>query len=86
MSNQLETLKNKLNKAIKNRDLIESARQSQIGALTQFVAKLSLVCKGQDLELDNKLAKFRALLIKGVDFELLSPLIEEISSLLKIGL
>lgn len=83
MSNQLETLQNKLNKAIKNRDIIETARQSQLGTLTQFVAKLSLVCKGQDLELDNKLAKFRALLNKGVDFEVLSPFIDEISSILK---
>lgn len=84
MSNQLETLQNKLNKAIKNRDLIETTRQTQLSALTQFVARLSLVCKGQDLELDNKLAKLRALLNKGVDFEVLSPFIEEISNILKI--
>jgi len=84
VSNQLETLQNKLNKAIKNRDLIETTRQTQLSALTQFVARLSLVCKGQDLELDNKLAKLRALLNKGVDFEVLSPFIEEISNILKI--
>jgi diguanylate cyclase (GGDEF)-like protein len=83
VSNQLETLQNKLNKAIKNRDLIETTRQTQLSALTQFVARLSLVCKGQDLELDNKLAKLRALLNKGVDFEVLSPFIEEISNILK---
>lgn len=83
MSNQLEILQNKLNKAIKNRELIETTRQSQVSTLTQFVAKLSLVCKGQDLELDNKLAKFRALLNKGVDFEILSPFIDEISNILK---
>ncbi|PAJ76354.1 GGDEF domain-containing protein [Pseudoalteromonas sp. NBT06-2] len=83
MTNQLEILQKKLNKAIKNRDLIETTRQSQLGALTQFVAKLSLVCKGQDLELDNKLAKFRALLNKGVDFEILFPFIDEITNILK---
>ncbi|SFC14953.1 GGDEF domain-containing protein [Pseudoalteromonas denitrificans] len=83
MSNQLEILQKKLNKAVKNRELIESARQTQLGALTQFASKLSLVCKGQDLELDNKLAKFRSLLSKGVDFEILSPLIEEITNILR---
>jgi len=81
--NQLEILQKKLHNAIKNRDLIESTRKSQLGALTQFVAKLSLVCKGQDLELDNKLAKFRSLLNKGVDFEVLSPFINEVSNILK---
>ena len=84
MANQteLESLQKKLRSAVKNRDVVEQARQSQVSSLVQFVAKLSLTCKGLDLELDNRLAKFRAAINKGVDFEILKPLLDEITLLL----
>ena len=73
----------KLKQAIEQRIVIESARKTQVDTLSNFAAKLSLSCKGLDIELDNRLAKFRSALNKGVSFEHLSPLINDILVLLK---
>ncbi|WP_348981628.1 GGDEF domain-containing protein [Pseudoalteromonas arctica] len=83
MSQQLEVLNKKLKQAIDTRMVVEHARKHQVDTLTHFAAKLSLSCKGMDIELDNRLAKFRSALAKGVDFELFAPQIGEILTLLK---
>ncbi len=83
MSQQVSILRTKLDSAIKGRKQLEHAYKVQVDYLTQFIAKLSLVCKGLDLELDNRLAKYRSTIQKGVDYEQLVPLLEEISKLFK---
>lgn len=83
MSQQLEVLNKKLKQAIDTRMVIEHARKHQVDTLSNFAAKLSLSCKGMDIELDNRLAKFRSALTKGVDFEIFAPLIDDILALLK---
>lgn len=83
MSQQVTILRTKLDSAIKGRKQVEKAHKVQIDYLTQFIAKLSLVCKGLDLELDNRLAKYRSTIQKGIDYEQLLPLLDEISLLFK---
>ncbi|TMP76873.1 GGDEF domain-containing protein, partial [Pseudoalteromonas phenolica] len=60
-------MEQKLKQAIDSRKVIESARKHQVDTLSNFAAKLSLSCKGLDIELDNRLAKFRSALNKGMD-------------------
>jgi diguanylate cyclase len=57
-------LKKKLDLAISSRAEIETDLKSQSSLLIKFIEKLSLVCKGMDITLDNKLAKLRLLLKK----------------------
>ncbi|ATG79976.1 GGDEF domain-containing protein [Pseudoalteromonas sp. B131b] len=83
MSDKSNATDKKLKQAIDARMAVEDARKYQVDTLSDFSAKLSLSCKGLDTELDNRLAKFRAALIKGVSFEDLSPLISETIVLLK---
>ncbi|WP_105188966.1 GGDEF domain-containing protein [Pseudoalteromonas sp. T1lg48] len=82
MSEQLEALRKKLHSAISQRQTIEMTRQEQVSTLAQFIAKLSLVCKGIDLELDNRLASFRKHLQQGAHFQELGPIIAELTTLL----
>ena len=83
MSEKSNATDKKLKQAIDARMAVEDARKYQVDTLTNFSAKLSLSCKGLDTELDNRLAKFRNALTKGVSFEHLSPLIDETIVLLK---
>ena len=83
MSGSSNTVEKKLKQAIESRRVIESARKHQVGTLSNFAAKLSLCCKGLDIELDNRLAKFRSALNKGIEFEYFSPLVDDILALLK---
>lgn len=83
MQQQHDLLNKKLKQAIDARTVVEDARKHQVEVLSQFAAKLSLSCKGLDIELDNRLAKFRSALKKGVDFNLLSPFIDDVLGLLK---
>ncbi len=83
MQQQHEALNKKLKQAIDARIVVEDARKHQIEVLSQFAAKLSLSCKGLDVELDNRLAKFRNAIKKGVDFNILKPFIDDVLSLLK---
>ena len=76
MSENSNAVDKKLKQAIEARVAIENARRLQVDTLSNLTAKLSLSCKGLDIELDNKLAKFRSSLNKGVGFEILSPLSE----------
>jgi diguanylate cyclase (GGDEF)-like protein len=57
-------LKKKLDLAITSRADIETDLKSQSSLLIKFIEKLSLVCKGMDITLDNKLADLRLLLKK----------------------
>ncbi|MBU2893966.1 GGDEF domain-containing protein [Colwellia sp. D2M02] len=61
---QLDTLQKKLDSAIDSRRTLEEDFKTQSTLLIQFISKLSLVSKGVDLELDNRLAKLRALFTK----------------------
>ncbi|HAT42537.1 MAG TPA: GGDEF domain-containing protein [Rheinheimera sp.] len=63
--------------------MLEDTYESQFKILTQFVSRLSLVCKGIDIELDNKLARFRQELANGTDLEKLLPQLEQTSEHLK---
>lgn len=83
MSRSSNTVEQKLKQAIDSRKVIESARQHQVSTLSNFAAKLSLSCKGLDTELDNRLAKFRSALNRGMSFEDFSPLVDDILALLK---
>lgn len=83
MSRSSNTVEQKLKQAIDSRKVIESARQHQVSTLSNFAAKLSLSCKGLDTELDNRLAKFRSALNKGMSFEDFAPLVDDILALLK---
>ncbi len=56
---QLSSLEKKLASAITSRAELESDLASQSSIFLKFINKLSLVCKGMDLELDNRLADLR---------------------------
>ena len=62
---QLRQLKTKLDASIQARSTLEEDFNKRSALLTDFLVKLSHLCKGQDLELDNRIAKLRALLKKG---------------------
>src|SRR5690606_35412910 len=55
----------------------------QFKILALFVSRLSLACKGVDVDLDNRLAKLRTELNRGTDLEKLLPFIEGTSENLK---
>ena len=59
---EITLLKKKLELAITSRADVEKDLNSQSSLLITFIEKLSLVCKGMDITLDNKLAKLRLLL------------------------
>lgn len=80
--NQVELYKKKLNDALKTRQELERTYQTQFATMTQFINRLSNVCKGIDTELDNRLGKLRSVLQKNPDLENISFLIEDISLLL----
>ncbi len=79
---QVKELKKKLNAAIKSRSVLEEDFKSQSSQLIQFIGKLSQVCKGIDLKLDNKLANLRTLLTKSAPLAEIELQINEISKLL----
>ena len=70
--------------ALKARKQLEDTYESQFKILTNFVSRLSLVCKGIDIDLDNKLAKLRQELAKGIDLEKIMPFIEATTEQLKL--
>lgn len=70
--------------ALKARKQLEDTYESQFKILTNFVSRLSLVCKGIDIDLDNKLAKLRQELAKGIDLEKILPFIEATTEQLKL--
>lgn len=83
MKEQFNALKNKLETAIISRATLEKDFNSQTTLLIQFITKLSHVCKGIDLELDNRLAKLRLALTKSAPISEIEKLISIISTLLQ---
>ncbi len=77
------SIKQQLATAVKARKQLEDTYESQFQILTQFVARLSLVCKGIDVELDNRLARLRQQLANGTDLEKLLPQIDATTEHLK---
>jgi diguanylate cyclase (GGDEF)-like protein len=80
---ELILLKKKLDLAISSRAEIETDLKSQSSLLIKFIEKLSLVCKGMDITLDNKLAKLRLLLKKSASLPDIQAHIEATSILLQ---
>lgn len=76
-------LKQQLSEAVSARQSLERTYTQQFKLLAQFVLRLSLLCKGIDLELDNRLAKLRTELAKNADLEKLMPFLEETSNSLQ---
>ncbi|WP_350432857.1 GGDEF domain-containing protein [Shewanella sp. H8] len=56
---QISLMKQKLNAAKLALEEINTDRNEKLKVLIQFITHLSLACKGQNIELDNKLAKLR---------------------------
>lgn len=69
-------LKIQLASALKARKQLEDTYEGQFKILTNFVSRLSLVSKGIDVDLDNKLARLRQELAKGIDLEKILPFID----------
>lgn len=80
---QLQTLQKKLDNAIQSRAVVEEDLKYQSSLLLQFISKLSLVCKGMNTELDNKLATLRSNLTKSASFNDIERQLNAISQLLK---
>ncbi|WP_440873803.1 diguanylate cyclase [Thalassotalea sp. PLHSN55] len=80
---QVERLKRKLESAVSSRAILESDFKTQTSLLIQFIGKLSQVCKGIDLELDNKLANLRSMLNKSAPLSEIEHQIGVISQLLQ---
>lgn len=62
--NQSKVLQTKLNAAIASRASLEEDFKSQSSMLIEFINKLSLLSRGMDIKLDNRLAQLRGLLTK----------------------
>lgn len=75
--------KQQLSNALKARKALEDTYEAQFKILALFVSRLSLACKGVDVDLDNRLAKLRTELSRGTDLEKLLPFIEGTSENLK---
>ncbi|MGL6121816.1 MAG: GGDEF domain-containing protein, partial [Shewanella sp.] len=58
-ASELTLLQQKLHSAKLALDEVNEDRNAKLQTLLQFIGHLSLACKGQNLELDNKLAKLR---------------------------
>jgi len=80
---QLVALKRKLDTAIESRSLLEDDFNLQSNLLIQFIGKLTLVSKGIDLELDNRLAQLRTLFTKSAPISEIEEKISVISKLLQ---
>jgi len=80
---QLAELKMKLDTAIESRGLLENDFSQQSNLLIQFISKLTLISKGIDLELDNRLAQLRTLFTKSAPISDIEEKIDIISKLLQ---
>ncbi len=80
---QVERLKRKLESAVSSHSNLESDFKAQTSLLIHFIGKLTQVCKGIDLELDNKLANLRIMLSKSVPLTEIEQQISVISQLLQ---
>jgi diguanylate cyclase (GGDEF)-like protein len=82
-ASQIKALKDKLNAAIESRSSLEEDFSHQSNLLIQFINKLSLVPKGINIELDNRLGQLRLLLTKSAPISDIELKIAEISKLLQ---
>lgn len=80
---QVNLLKQKLHLAKIALTELDEERNEKLQTLLQFVGHLSLACKGQNVELDNKLAKLRHLFTKFENVEEALPELVEVEHLLK---
>ena len=80
---QLSSLEKKLASAITSRADLEKDLASQSSIFLKFINKLSLVCKGMDLELDNRLADFRKMNKDSQSFVAISNQMNIVSDLLQ---
>ncbi|PKG85757.1 GGDEF domain-containing protein [Colwellia sp. 75C3] len=80
---QLVALKRKLDGAIESRSSLEDDFNLHSNLLIQFISKLSLISKGIDLELDNRLAQLRTLFTKSAPISDIQEKILIISKLLQ---
>ncbi|MCF2855995.1 diguanylate cyclase [Pseudoalteromonas sp. SMS1] len=83
MTDKTALLEKKLSQAISARKALEEAKKTQVSMLCDFASKLTFGCRGQDVALDNQLAKFRSALSKGAELEQLTPVIETAIAQLK---
>lgn len=83
VNEQIQHLKQQLSASLQARKSLEQTYQSQFQLLSQLVAKLSVACKGLDAELDHRLGKLRAVLLKNPDLDNISPIIEEVHEALR---
>jgi diguanylate cyclase len=83
VAEQHNDVKQQLANAVKARKQLEDTYESQFKILSQFVSRLSLACKGIDIDLDNKLARLRQEFAKGTDLEKILPLVESAVEALK---
>lgn len=68
-------LKQQLENALKHRKQLEDTYHQQFGLLSQFISRISLLCKGIDVELDNKMASLRNELQQNANLDRIHPLI-----------
>jgi len=80
---QLVALKRKLDTVIESRSSLEDDFNLQSNLLIQFIGKLTLISKGIDLELDNRLAQLRTLFTKSAPIADIEAKIATISKLLQ---
>lgn len=80
---QIKALESKLSQAIDARADLETDMAAQTGTYINFINKLSMACKGVNLELDNKLANLRAFTKKATNFEDIKIKMDEIINILK---
>lgn len=80
---QLLALKKKLDTVVESRSSLEKDFSLQSNILIQFINKLSLISKGIDVELDNRLAQLRMLFNRSAPFSDIKSKITAISKLLQ---
>ncbi|SDJ03804.1 diguanylate cyclase (GGDEF) domain-containing protein [Ferrimonas sediminum] len=80
---QLEHMQKKLDKVRDEYQELEDVRAKQLQGLIQFSMRLGLCCKGQNLELDNRLAKIRHLLSDTSNLDTALPEMGELSRALQ---
>ncbi|RHW75446.1 GGDEF domain-containing protein [Colwellia sp. RSH04] len=80
---QIVAMKKKLDAAIQSRGKLEEDFSTQSSLLIQFINKLSLISKGVDLELDNRLAQLRTLFSKSAAFAEIEDKIQVINKILQ---
>lgn len=77
-----QALQTKLNAAIASRASLEEGFKAQSSLLIELINKLSLLSKGINITLDNRLGQFKSLLAEAAPFSEIELKIKEISTLI----